>query len=649
MSTVQRGRGRLRWLSLAALFSAALFPAALFSAAMLSAATLALVGHAPPAHADDDPAAGSPSEPQGFTLVTQQMGLEDVRAKGVVLTDLNGDGWWDLVIDRQHMFLSKKGRRWVRHEKHGIPFPEIHYVPLDAKGQPDNKKAKDKPYVPDTLYFADLDNDGDVDAVAGVRAWWQVRRGASWQRVAAADPGVRTTVYLNQGAGRFRPAKASGISAKDAYGPSMAFAIMDYDRDGVLDLYEGREYRRYGDLHGCGIDRLWRGKGRGRFDDVTEAAGLLTKPAPGGPRSSRPSYGVTAFDVDGDGWMDLAEMAYGRQWNYLWRNRGDGTFEEVGQSSGFAGDAITHGRYPKQVRRPAERPFRANGNTFDCAVGDIDNDGDLDCFLGEIAHWWAGDSSDLPALLVNETDQDGVRFHRKTIREFLPKRPSRERGWNVGDLHVAFADVDNDTRLDLLIGSGDYPDGQFLRLYHQKADGSFEEWTERVGISWEGCGALSLGDIDRDGDVDIVAGRSFMRLNKAHREKHMGGIERNVIGIFRNDLPATRRNHWLNVRLQGKGKGWSNRQGIGARIVVVTGETRQLRELRCGAGLGNHQDPPEACFGLGEAEVVDRLEIYWPGGKHPPKPQVFTKVKADQFLTIREGASTISAAAPAAQ
>ena len=605
-----------------------------------------------PLQAEEGSSAKEEASTAGFTLVTQDVGLKGVRAKGVVWCDLNGDGWLDLVIDRRQIYLatppSEAGAMptWTLHEGHGLDFPEIERVPLTPQGKPDRTKAKTQGYVPDSLYFADFDNDGDLDAVAGVKAWWDFRQGRRWQRVADADPGVRTSVWLNTGKGTFKRVNDAGIDARDAYGPSMAFAIVDADRDGVLDLYEGREYRRYGDLFGCGVDRLWRGRGKGRFEDVTKRAGLMTTPEPGTARSSRPSYGVTAFDVDGDGWTDLAQMAYGRQWNYLWRNQGDGTFEEVGAGSGFDGDAITHGKYPAVVKRTPERPFRSNGNTFDCAVGDVDNDGDLDCFLGEITHWWAGEASDLPALLINESTEDKVRFTRKTIREFLPKRPQRGKGWNLGDLHVAFADVDNDTRLDLFIGSGDYPDGQFLRLYHQEADGSFTEWTERVGISWEGCGALSLGDFDRDGDVDLAAGRSFMRLNKAHRDKFMDGIKLNEVGIFRNEIPEAQSNHWLHVRLVGKGKTGSNRQGIGARIVVVTGETRQLRELRCGAGLSNHQDAVAARFGLGKAKTIDRLEVHWPSSKHKAKPQVFKDVPADHFLVIYEGRGRYEAEAP---
>ncbi len=568
-----------------------------------------------------------------FTNIAADVGLGDAQAKGCVLTDLNGDGYWDLCLDKQRFYLSKKGEKFTPHEKHGIEFPVVNHVPLGKDGKGNMAKAKERPHVPQYLYFADVNNDGNQDALWGVHSSWDVFTGRAWKRVPECDHGLRSRVYLGDGNGGFKAGPTSEYTSDEKAGPAMALAIVDVDGDGVLDLYEGREYRQYGVLYGCGVDRLFAGDGKGGFKDRTNQANLETRPEPGTKTSSRPSYGVTHCDYNNDGHQDLLQLAYGRQWNYLWKNNGDGTFTDVGHETNFAGDAITHGKYPRGNKRRPEQPFRSNGNTFDCAVGDVDNDGDMDLFLGCICHRWAGEASDLPSMLWNEGEKNHFKFRRETVVDLLPKREFRSPNWNYGDLHVAFADIDNDTRLDLLIGSGDYPDGQFLRCYRQKEDGKFEEVTVACGFNWEGCGALSIGDIDRDGDVDIVAGRSLQRLNKAHREKYMGGLEKGVVGIFRNDI--NNGNHWLNVRLRGKGKGGSNRSGIGARILVTTGEVTQMREIRCGSGLSNHQDPPEACFGLGKATKIDKLEVRWPGKKS--KSQVFKNVPVDRFLEIAEG------------
>jgi hypothetical protein len=579
------------------------------------------------------PAAGD--EKPWFTNVAKEAGLRGVKAKDGIFTDVNGDGFADLCLDRQRFYLSKKGESFTLHETHGIEYPEVTLIPIGKTGKPDLTKAKKRPFVPQYLYFADVDNDGDVDALYGVHSsweWFDQGRGR-FVRIPECDHEVRSSVWLNDGKGRFTRGPKSGYTAPDAAGPAMALALVDTDLDGNLDLYEGREYRQYGILYGCGVDRLWRGDGKGGFTDVTKKAGLLTVPEPAGPMSSRPSYGVTHADVNNDGRPDLLQMAYGRQWNYLWLAGKDGTFTEAGMTSGFSGDDITHGKYPDFTRRGPEKPFRSNGNTFDCAVGDIDNDGDLDLFLGEITHYWAGEASDLPSLLVNETKDGVVKFSRRPVTEFLPKREFRgDRGWNYGDLHAAFLDVDLDTRLDLLIGSGDYPDGQFLRLYRQKSDGTFEEMTKIAGFDWEGCGDLSIGDYDRDGDPDILAGRSFMRLSQAHRDRYMGGIKVNEVGLFRNDIGNRSGNHWLNVRLVGRK---ANRSGIGARITVKTGDVTQIREIRAGSGLANHQDALEACFGLSKATKVDELVVTWPDERN--SRQRFRNVEVDRFVVVTQG------------
>ena len=575
-----------------------------------------------------------------FTDVSNDVGLTDQRAKDCAFTDLDGDGAWDLVLRSRDIYLSKKnGKRFELVEDHGIEFPEVETIPVADDGKLQRDKAKTAPFVPHYLYFADVDNDGDQDALWGVKSTWDWFDGEQFVAAAEADHGLRSRVYLNDGTGRFTRGAESGYTAKDAVGAIMALAIVDVDGDGNLDLFEGREYRRYGVLYDCGVDRLWKGDGKGGFVDGTDAAGLMTVPEPGLATSSRPSYGVTHADLDNDGDQDLLALSYGRQWNRQWRNEGDGTFVEVGRETMFAGDAIQHGRYPDWLRdvyrkrgqsRDDEAPFRSNGNTFDCAVGDVDNDGDLDLLLGEIRHAWAGESSDLSALLVNQR----WAFERKTVADLLPPRPRRdEANWNNGDLHTAMADFDNDGRLDLVIASGDYPDGQFLRIYHQQEDGSFTDATDQLGLTWEGCGSLSLGDYDRDGDVDILIGRSFMRLSKAHRDEHMGGIEVNQVGLLRNDVANRSGHHWLNVRLTGT---TANRSGIGARIEVTAGKNTYIREIRGGAGLSNHQDPPEACFGLGTHERIDRLVVRWPDAKHTV--EVHSDLPADRFVLVTQGA-----------
>ncbi|MCP3861458.1 MAG: VCBS repeat-containing protein, partial [Phycisphaeraceae bacterium] len=184
-----------------------------------SIAALLLCILAAPAPGGDEP---------WFVNASRESGLEGVRAKDCILTDLDGDGYWDLCLDRQRLYRSDRGRTFAAHEEHGIAFPVAKRIPITRDGKPDLAKAKEGPYVPQYLYFADLDNDGDQDAVWGVHTHWEHFDGRNWIRVEKCDPGLRSTVYLNDGKGRFRRAPESPFTSRGAAGPAMALAILDY-------------------------------------------------------------------------------------------------------------------------------------------------------------------------------------------------------------------------------------------------------------------------------------------------------------------------------------------------------------------------------------------------------------------------------------
>ncbi|MHC4493911.1 MAG: CRTAC1 family protein, partial [Planctomycetota bacterium] len=432
------------------------------------------------------------------------------------------------------------------------------------------------------------------------------------------DHGRGNALFLNDG-GRWRE-----VALKMPRTSLHAACTCDYDRDGKLDLFLGSGYVVYGhpglESH---PDRLYRGNGDGTFVEVTQAAGLATRPGPGDPFSSKPTYGVTHGDWDGDGWQDLWVCTYGRQWNHLWWNRVADPFVNVAPATGFDGDEDRSGKYPEWMqewwkgkfgqRREDEQPFRANGNTFDCAVADYDNDGDMDCILAEITHAWAGSSSDRTSLLVNI----GERFERRPF-----ERTHTTERWNQGDIHCGWIDYDNDGRLDALIASSDYPDLQELKFYRQRPDHSFEP--PRT-FGWEGAGQISVGDYDLDGDLDILVGRSLNRLPKEKRQAL--GVS---CALFRNDVGN--RNHWLQVVCVGK---TANRDGIGCRVRVTTEDgVTQTREIRGGLGHAGHNGPYVAHFGLGGHTRADRVEVFWPD--RAGQTTVRRGVPADQRLRIAQ-------------
>lgn len=334
--------------------------------------------------------------------------------------------------------------------------------------------------------------------------------------------------------------------------------------------------------------------------------------------------------------MDILATAYGRQRNLLWLNRRDGTFRDVGLASGFAGDEDTSGAYSAETKRyfkerygqerEDEPPFRSNGNTFDAAVGDVDGDGDWDVLLAEITHSWAGPSSDLSALLENlGVTPPKFRRHPEAVA-----RPHEGPNWNQGDLYCGMLDADGDGLLDLLMASGDYPDTNRLRLFRQTSPLVFEDVTDAAGITLDNSAQISLCDYDRDGDVDILTGRTNMRL-PADRQRPLRPY------LYENRSPPR---HWLHVRLRGLGaeRGGSNREGIGATIVAeLEGGRTVRRQVQGGHGHAGHNGLYEASLGLGGASVVKRLTIRWPGPGD--RTSVFEDVPADRGWLVVEEAS----------
>ena len=265
--------------------------------------------------------------------------------------------------------------------------------------------------------------------------------------------------------------------------------------------------------------------------------------------------------------------------------------------------------------------FVSHGNTIDCAVADFDNDGDMDCFLAEITHAWAGLSSDKSMLLINQGPDRGFVFHRS------PESISRERAgkyWNQGDLHAGWIDVDNDGLLDLLVASSDYPN-QILRLYYQGDYGNFEEWTEYLGPKLVNASQISLGDFDRDGATDILVAASDHRLPDQEKE----GFDLSV-RLLRNIGANRFGNRFFNLRLAG--------QSIGARVVVSYGSMRQMREVHGGLGHSGHLDDLDCRFGVGKKhESWDTVEVRWPDESETV--QVFKNVPTNRFYILSKGES----------
>ena len=360
-------------------------------------------------------------------------------------------------------------------------------------------------------------------------------------------------------------------------------AMGDYDRDGDLDLFSSRWGWHDQPCEDPCTGHLWRNEGDGTFTDVDALAGIT------GFDDYDYSYTGNFADVNDDGWPDLLLASDFGLWSETGRSRvyinlGDGTFEDrtdptvINDENGMGG-----------------------------AVGDYDNDGDLDWFVTSVY--------DAPPVDVDLGWRTGNRLYRN-LGDGSFEEVSEAAGVRLGYFGwgTCFADFDNDADLDLFHVNG-WDHGPWLddpsRLFLSNGDGTFTESSAATGLVDTGQGrSVVCFDYDRDGDIDIFVANSF-----------------GPPALYRNDLLPAAERHFLRVLLV-RGAA-DNFYGVGAHIEVTAGGITQKREVRVGSNYASQQ-PLAVHFGLGSATVVDQLKIRWPNGVE----DVHDDVPADQFLEL---------------
>ena len=421
----------------------------------------------------------------------------------------------------------------------------------------------------------------------------------------------------NRGDGTF--ADATARAGLGAGGWSVPAAFFDMDRDGDLDLFVGR-YVTYDladppvcpDLTGapdfCGpksfpaeSDLLYENRGDGTFEEVTRRAGLT-----GG---FGPALGVVAADFDDDGWPDLY-VANDAAPNNLWMNRGDGSFEDRAL---LAGAAVDERGQPQ--------------GSMGVDAGDFDGDGDLDLFMTHIVQ-------ETNTLYRND---GGGMFDDHSAETGLgaPSLPYTAFG-------TAWADLDNDGWLDLLVANGavtkilslarrgdPYPLHQPNQLFRNEG-GRFTDVTAEAGEAFalsEVSRGAAFGDVDDDGDVDVLL------TNNA-------GPARLLVNRRGQDRP------WLGLRLLTAG---GRRDAVGARAAVLRGGGPSLwRRVRPEGSFAVTNDP-RVLFGLGgggdgggaDAPRVDGVRVVWPDGT----VEDFAVTQTGHYHTLRQGTGTPAAEA----
>jgi hypothetical protein len=592
----------------------------------------------------------------------------DVEGIRIAAMDLDGDGWDDLVVH--------SGRERTADPTDPMPYALL--MNRAAASGPENART----FVDETrargynfdefeiegrvAHFAlagDVDNDGDLDLLSAVSG------------DTANDTGARTVLLLNDGRG-YAPAPRSALST-DATQATTSATFLDFDRDGFLDVFIGNGYLQFGNLGTTQQDRLYRGRGDGTFDDVTETAGLETKsPLSNGGldlealnrgECHKPTYGVAACDLDGDGDGDLLSVSYGRQMNMLFVNE-DGRFADQSVPSGFAADenldfgdnefyrchcALSGNCQAAPARIQCDRdnwnaglddqPFRLGGNTFAVACADVNDDGRADVLTGAIKHWHIGDSSDTSTLLTSGGEADAVRLERGDNEALGLARRWRTPSWNEGDIFSAIFDYDLDGRKDLYWGSTDYPETRSF-LYRQLDDGTFEEVAPDVGLEHARAAGFGLADVDRDGDLDVFMGSSQARCSANDAPPCPWTTSGPDVFFFRNT--ASDHHNWIAVDLDGlPGAGTpANRAGIGAKITVRAGGKDQHYEVIGGHGHFGQQDTLTAHVGLGTTCEVESVTVRWPDAAKTTTTHV--GVRANTFVRLSRDGATVETYAP---
>ena len=403
--------------------------------------------------------------------------------------------------------------------------------------------------------------------------------------------------FRNNGDGTFTDVTTQTGTGDTRWGASCAF--VDYDNDGFLDLYMinyvkyaiesdqvcmDKGVRVYCDprLYEGELDILYHNNGDGTFTDVTEFAGFSEATGRG--------LAVAWGDYDDDGDMDVY-IANDADQNFLYRNNGDGTFTDVSLAAGVG--------------------FSEDGeaeNGMGADFGDYDNDGYLDL------------------IVTNFQDQTNTLYHNERDGLFSDVSYASKVGtislpylaWGV-----SFCDYDNDGYQDLFVANGHLHENvqafnptsfyeQPNLLFLNNRDGTFDEVGDSSGSGLrleKVSRGFAYSDYDNDGDLDLLV--------------------TNLKGS--PDLLENRggQNTWLTLKLIGTR---SNRDAIGARVKVTTGNLTQIREVRSGSSYLSQSDM-RLHFGLGKHRQINRIEIHWPSGLQ----EQLEAIEANQILTLVEG------------
>ena len=527
-----------------------------------------------------------------FGGVTEKNLLIEQMGSGVAFFDYDNDGWLDIFLVNGSTLggapPGKEPTSYLLHNNRDGTFTDVTRdsgLTRTGWGQ--------------GCCIGDYDNDGFDDLFV---TYWGTN-----------------VLYRNNGDGTFTDvAESAGVAGSGTrWGAGCCF--LDYDRDGLLDLFVANyvrfdpkiapepgseDYCSFMQIpvacgpggFGGGTNILYHNRGDGTFEDVSEASGITNPRGLAEPafiKNWRPvgSYGMgaAAADFDNDGWPDIYVAADSAP-SLLYHNNHDGTFTESAVDAGCAFD---------------ENGVALSG--MGVGVADYNGDGWFDIVRTNF-------SDQTTTLYQNNGDGS---FHDSGLRAGLGIN-TKYLGFGAG-----FFDLDNDGREDIFLANGHvYPAiadkklyityKQRKILYWNRGNGRFRDVSKEAGSGITGLHVsrgCAFGDFDNDGRVDIV-------VNNIDEPP----------SLLRNETATA--NYWLMVKCIGER---SNRSAIGARVRVTTGDRVQIDEVMSGTSYYSQSDL-RLHFGLGSAKRVDLVEVRWPTGKI----ESFSDVEANCLIHIRE-------------
>ena len=472
---------------------------------------------------------------QMFQLANGPISSTPSDSRSVNFLDVNNDGWEDIYISnglsggQEDLFYINDGTG---------QFTEVTNMEIVEASNPS-----------DGASFADYNNDGHVDG--SISSWY----------------GAEDLLYLNDGNGNLNYNENAGI-VPGSFAETASFG--DYNNDGWLDLY----------ITNSGGDKknfLYKNLQDGTFERITDH--ILVS-------NARTSRGAIWGDFNNDNKIDLFVTNESNEANDMYLGQGGGVFEKY-----LTGNIVGSQR-----------------GSMTSSWGDIDNDCDLDVFVGNSAYF----SAQLNQIFINE---DGS-FEERTEGPVVES--------NKCTYGSAMGDYDNDGDLDLIVANGFCSSGLTNILYENQGNGTFVDASVELGVNYNICSfGIAWGDVNNDGFLDLMVANCKNSTNDTENSNALLINEGND-------------NNWLKVKLIGVA---SNASAIGAKIKIkatIDGATVwQLREISAQTGYSG-QNSMIAHFGLGDATQIDSMIINWPAGT----TEVIETIDINQQLTLTEGMNT---------